>query len=475
MPAITYADFSGGLDRRIPINVQDANRLWVLRNAYITIGKKIKKRPGLRTLVDTLDGSVGLKSAGGALNVFVETGGGFITPTVPGVPLSAIELDRPPSLGDLSEILFADMFQGFMYVVADYEGTTWHHYVDGATTYISDSNCPQSAGVTKAASRIFAPSGENVRYCAAGDARDWTTASDAGFLPAGLQQDTKDSVVACGSFQDSLVVFFPEAMQIWAVAIDPSANQIRKRIYGTGTTEPVSLASFASDLMFLSPYGFRSAVVQQNVDRIDDVDTGVPIDGLVRDDIESLEGERVRAVWIPQFGQYWAIFNYGTTCKAWVYSYSKTSKLATWSEYTFPDHITDVATLNGQVFARSATRLFEVMPDSYVDTLDDASDESIDAEVQMAYQDAKSPGVLKQFNAGDFVFSGSWEVSYKYDPRDQSKETIPQTISGDTRPGELIPVEVSAPAIAPVFRHSGAEAAEIDAVTLYYETLGLMG
>jgi hypothetical protein len=35
----------GGLDRRLPVTVQDASRLWILRNAYITTGKRIKKRP----------------------------------------------------------------------------------------------------------------------------------------------------------------------------------------------------------------------------------------------------------------------------------------------------------------------------------------------------------------------------------------------------------------------------------------------
>ena len=42
MPAVSYLAFSGGLDRRLPINVQDASRLWTLRNAYVTTGKKIK-------------------------------------------------------------------------------------------------------------------------------------------------------------------------------------------------------------------------------------------------------------------------------------------------------------------------------------------------------------------------------------------------------------------------------------------------
>lgn len=486
MPAITYSEFDGGLDRRLPVNVQQANRLWVLRNAYITSGKKIRKRPALKLLSVDLGGSYGLESVDGELRVFCDAGSAFVAPIL-SVPLSKVELDIPPSATiNLTGISYADLFQGFLFVVGDYGNDTFHHYIDGATTYITDVNCPHTRGVTKAASRIFAPSAENVKYCKAGDPRDWTTASDAGFLPAGLQQDTKSQVTGCGTFRDKLVVGFPESLQLWDVAVDPSANKISQRIEGTGTTEPLSFAGFANDLAFLSPFGFRSVVAQQTVDRIDDVDVGVPVDSLVQADIAQLaidaaastwpSSRLVRGVWIHQLGQYWAFFQLIGGCKAWVYSYSKTSKLACWSEYTFYDFtLTDVATLNGKVYLRSGGILYELDPAQYVDNGGGGIDFSIDVEVQMAFQDAKTPGVNKYITAGDFVLEGSWDVSYKYDPRDQSKETIAQTISGDTRPGELTPVEVSAPAIAPVFRHSADEAAEIDAITLYYENLGIMG
>jgi len=48
MPAITYNEFSGGLDRRLSINSQDANKLWSLKDAFVTLAKRLKKRPGLR-------------------------------------------------------------------------------------------------------------------------------------------------------------------------------------------------------------------------------------------------------------------------------------------------------------------------------------------------------------------------------------------------------------------------------------------
>lgn len=81
MPAITYKEWSGGLDRRLPLGVQDANRLWRLQNAYITSGKKIAKRPGLKLVSAAMSGSVGLVAMNGVPCVFVEAGTTFTPPS----------------------------------------------------------------------------------------------------------------------------------------------------------------------------------------------------------------------------------------------------------------------------------------------------------------------------------------------------------------------------------------------------------
>lgn len=554
MPAVTYNEFSGGLDRRLSINSQDANKLWSLKDAYVTLAKRLKKRPGLRLVTTGLAGSYGLESVSGSLKVFCDTTAVFVPPVVTGLPIDRVNLDIPPAGSTLDRVYYADLFQGFIYVVARYaSGYIKHHYVDGKSatvtisnatpavvtwaahgltvgsevkfsttgalpsplvagttyyiiaagflpgafqisatlggvaintttagsgvhtgttaTYISDPNCPHTNGITKAASRVFAPSAENARYTAAGNARDWTTASDAGFLPAGLQQDTKGTVKACGTFQDSLVVFFDDSAQIWAVAVDPTANAISKRIFGVGTVEPISLASFFNDLVFLSPFGFRSMTVQAQTNRIDDSDVGVPVDSLVKLDIETLAGttdpEAVLGVWIAEFGQYWAFMDLGSSTKVWVYTFSRSSKIACWSEYFLPIEVKAVTTRAGKVYLRSADSLYEADPAQYTD-----NNTLINVEIQMAFQDAKSPGVAKQVYGADYVTEGTPSVSFKYDPRDISKESIPMVIPGDTRPGDVMPVEIVAPAIAPVFRHSLDEAMSIDAVTLYFNSLG---
>lgn len=388
----------------------------------------------------------------------------------------------------IKAILYAGMYQGYPYVVAVHQGLgtptyppgmsgsaalrqtsiVRHHYLDGAaSTLVADANCPHGASVTKAAGRLYSNGNQVVRYCAAGAARDWTTASDAGFLPVSLQQDTTSSPTAVGTFEDALVVFFSDGSQVWDVAVDPSATQIRRRLNGVGTTHAQSLAAFYRDLVFASPFGVRSMSVQEVVNRFDETDVGVPVDALVvpaQKTHIAAAAAPVLGAWIPQFGQYWVVYDDGAGgSRVYAYSFSRSSKLACWSEYTFPIRISALATLDGKVFVRDATSLYELDPEQYSD-----SGAPIEVDVQMAFQDAKSPGVEKQFWGADFVFSGTATITYLYDPRDKAKESVPQLVTGDSRPGSVVPVEISCAAIAPRFRHSADEPFSIDQVSLYH-------
>ena len=46
-----------------------------------------------------------------------------------------------------------------------------------------------------------------------------------------------------------------------------------------------------------------------------------------------------------------------------------------------------------------------------------------------------------------------------------------QTLVGDTRPGDLLPLEIQATAIAPIFRHQADEDFGVELVQAYYENL----
>ena len=53
MEVITFDRFEGGIDLRKADQVSDANRLVECKNAYITTGFAVKKRPGLDKISGT--------------------------------------------------------------------------------------------------------------------------------------------------------------------------------------------------------------------------------------------------------------------------------------------------------------------------------------------------------------------------------------------------------------------------------------
>lgn len=460
MASITFDRFDGGLDVRRGASVSDGNRLRVLKECYVTPGRNIKKRPCLRRIATLEPGTVGLKAAGGKLNTFYESG----TIAHSNLLFRANKVPHPTLSQNVSKAHFADMFLGYVYAVIEYaDGSVWHHYLDGTpATHISDANCPQTKGVIKASNKIWAVDGENVRFCAAGDARDWTTASDAGFIPAGRTQSGSGEALALGTFQRQLVVFFIDGAQLWDVDEDPALNKIKQQIYGVGTQYAQSPASFSNDVFFLSDVGFRSITVSStNVDNFIDVDIGSPIDDLVTPSLPT--ASEPRGLYVPGFGQYWCFM----WRKAWVYTYSRSAKLAVWSEYNVPVNVDDYAALNNKLYIRSGDAVYEFTKDVFTD-----DGEVVNVEIDMSFVDCKSPGNLKQFFGADFVGDGTPSLAFKFDPNETDFETEQTDFMGDSRTGELTPVDVSAVNIAPIIRHAKDEDFRMDALALYFNTLG---
>lgn len=441
--------------------MSDANRLRVLNNCFVTTGKTIRKRPGL-TLVQTLEsGTVGLRAAGGKLNTFHATG----TVTHANTLFKANKIAHP-TLGamELAKIHFADVFNGYLYISAQYNnGDIRHHYIDGSSpTHIADTNCPNTASVVKKSSKIFSVKNDVVRFCKTSAPRDWTTAADAGFLGVGIQQSGATNPTALGEYGGNLVVFFKDSAQVWAVDPDP-ANMKFIQGMDVGCPYPYGAANMAGDVFFASFDGIRSITMQSTTGNLIDVDVGSPIDSIVKPVFTP--SAEVRAFYFRGGGQYWVMV--GNT--AWVYSFSRTSKISAWSSYTFPFAITDVTELDGDLYLRAGNSVYK---------LDDAAvtDAGVPftVDIEFPFLDFKTPGVLKQVMGLDAVMAGSADLSIKFDARTPGFITPSVSVSGDTRPGEMTPVEVVSVGIAPVLTSSAEAAFELHAITFYFENLGAM-
>jgi hypothetical protein len=460
MGSIIYDNFSGGLDLRKLQAMGPANALFKLSNAYITTGKTIKKRPCLTRVANLEAGTKGLRAAGGKLNTFYESG----TITHADGRFVANKVTHPTvTPQNVTKVHYGENFNGFLYCAVEYaDGSIRHHYLDGVgATAVADVNCPHGRSVRKIGQKLYCPplvSGL-VRYCKTGDPQDWTTASDAGFINAGIQAAGSDEVTAVGEYQSGLAITFSDSMQLWTIDADPTANSTKANA-AIGTIHPKTPTSFAGDLVLLSAMGFRTVSLTALTNNLQENDLGSPIDALRP---EFTDDDDPISVFYPKLGQLWII----NRTKCYVYSFSKTSKLSAWSTFTLPVSIQDAAVLLNDLYLRSGDVVYVVDSSVY-------SDDGVIpiVEVEMFYQDAKQSGVLKQFYGFDGVGTGSPSIAFKFNTNDANDVTDYVEIDGDMRPGSMVPVEVCSTSIAPILRHEKNESFELQAMQLYFHALG---
>jgi hypothetical protein len=342
--------------------------------------------------------------------------------------------------------------------------------VSGGATFtcrsfvITDTNCPQTKSVVKVQEKLYAVKGEVVRFCAAANARDWTTASDAGFLATGSYQDDSSEALAVGKFKSALAVFFADAVQVWAADPDPSLTALSDTVPHVGTRFPRAVGQVSQETLFLSDNGFRSIALSVNTDQLQDSDIGAPIDSIVKPLIATLTDPF--SEWYA--GQLW------TVCGAdvFAFTFSRASKVNAWSRFRFPWNIEDAAALNGKLYLREGNNAYLLDENTHQD-----GDSAPEVVIEMPFIDCKAPGALKLFQGVDWVGEGSASISFRYRTTDANGNptegiTDPVILLDNSMPGVMTPVELCATAIAPRITHRANEAFSMSRLALYYELLG---
>lgn len=458
---ITFNRFDLGIDLRKGASVSDANRLRDMTNAYVTTGLATRKRPGLVRVTTLEPGTKGLVAALGKLQTFYASGA--ITHADTRFKANKAQLDGADAI--VAEVPFADVYNGFVYAAITYStGVTKHHYFDVAASQIADANCPHTPAVQKLASKIFAVGvdGSTVRYCKTGAPRDWTAANDAGFLPTGLNATGDRTTNALGVFQKKLVALARDGAQVWNVDPDPASMAIDDNVDNVGTTYPRSLARVGGDLLFLSDFGFRSITTARLIDKKEDVDVGSPIDPLVKKELKTIAASP-RAAYYYGTGQYLCAI--GQTL--FVYSISRTSKIAAWSRYLMPFTIDAMAELHGVFYMRSGDNIYK-----FTDEVSTDDGNEYEVLLELPYMDFKAPGHTKHILGVDLDIEGSCHFSMGFDVRNPEAVTPEVRVVGNTRGGGVIPFEVSGTEFSPRFRNFDDKPFQLNALTIYYEDLG---
>ena len=179
----------------------------------------------------------------------------------------------------------------------------------GQTKAIHDVNCPHSAVVAIAASKIYAADNDIIRYSATVNPLDWTATNDAGYLPYGLNNYGSNPAAAMGLYRSNLCIFNSEGFQMWQVDEDP-ANTALLDALPIASTWNTALSPVANDLLFLSSKGVRSVGVAATGVSLESGDVGMPIDALVQPELKLAVTSSVDpiACYVPSEGQYWLAF-----------------------------------------------------------------------------------------------------------------------------------------------------------------------
>lgn len=187
--------------------------------------------------------------------------------------------------------------------------------VDGTVTWvcttpqITDPNCPQTAQVVIAASKVYAAADDVIRFSATVNPLDWTSQDDAGFLAFGLQTYGSNPIAAMGLYRSNLVAFNSEGFQMWQVDADP-ANAALIDALPIGSTHQRALSPVSNDLFFLTSQGVRTMGIAGGSVNLQAGDVGMPIDPLVQAALATATAAGIEplATYYPSAGQYWLAF-----------------------------------------------------------------------------------------------------------------------------------------------------------------------
>lgn len=325
---------------------------------------------------------------------------------------------------------------------------------------ITDPNCPQSKVVTIASAKIYAADDDIIRYSATANAQDWTTPLDAGFIPFGLQAYGNENCKGLGLYRSNLVAFNSLGYQMWQV--DPDPNNI-----AILDAEPVgcnfnrSIQPANNDLIFLSPVGIRNIGTVGAAGNLQAGQFGKQIDSLVQGLIKAAvaAGLEPKGLFNPGTGQYWLVIGVNVI----VLSINGNSVMS-WSRYIFPAEITDWTVDNGKLFLRAGDLVWELNADALNDDTNNSTEGGTNTGYSgyMAwnYLDLGPMNMDKMMEGFDLTIGAIDDsglvvqnnnvvcnISFGYNQSDKSQATEPYAVTGDTSPGTLIPIPITAPSI----------------------------
>lgn len=487
MTTQTFTDFQG-LDTRRLAALADMRTARVAKNVYLTSGRVWRARPGTKLVAELPPETKGLYSGQGVLRTVAPAGYADIyNQQSPLVFFDFVGDGTIYDRNDVEELINAERFgasvtagvQPYAVIRRRSTGRLEHYWFrdrpdapNGAVNTRVSLPFTPTGQIIKLAEKLWTPDQINgaVRFTSTefGPA-DWTTPEDAGFLPVFANAPGDHTITALGYLQSTpgalnnrqsaLVVFFEDALQVWAVDPNPINHYLTGVIGGVGTENRKSVANVFGDPVFLSREGFMSLRIAARDGALDSARIGAPIEELTR----TLSGGDITAsVWWDSKGLY--LCAAGSTVYVW--RHDPAGKVQAWSTWELPWPVTAMVDFSSELYLRNDQNQVFRMGDDLA--TDDGTDIEFDLETQFLH--LGQPGGYKTFNALMLYQEGGCDLSYRPDPTDPQQEQPVFSLSGVTRPHEKVPLIAMSDSIA--LRFQGRGAWELSGFTLEYSLTG---
>lgn len=356
---------------------------------------------------------------------------------------------------------------GGSFDVGDRFSLTIDDNIYGASTTTGE----QVAAILTHKDKLYAVSGSNLFFSVVADASLWrdntvdgVVNTGSGVIDMSAQSSKDEELTALGIYQGSLAAFSRNTIRIWSMDANPGANAQLQVLENTGTRSPKTVRSFSDlDLFYLSDSGFRSLRARDSSNAASVTDVGTPVDDIVLSHMKTLTEDQITAataVIEPVDGRY--ICSIDDT--EYVFSYFTTSKISAWSTYTHSFAISDYATLNGRVYARSGNTVYLLGGD------DDDTYTDEDVVIELPYLDARSIGHWKSWLGLDVILKGTWDVYLNTNPNQPDEWVRTATLYKSSAGQMRLAMQQYSPVLKMKFVHQGSEYACLSKIIVHYQS-----
>lgn len=465
MPYVLVQDFKAGVDRTRPIYAGAPGTVWSGINCHVSRGGDLEKRKSFVAKYGLpANQTFGLKATATALYVF----GSGATPA--GMPAGvSYQRLQAPSAADMSALLWAELFNGKIYAIAEYTDASVHHFYDGTRVTDWDGGAGNPAVKGRVARtlqrKVYSAGGYQLSFSGVDTATGWTETTDTGAGQINMSNHLAGSedIVSLAVYQAKIAAFSRNAIQIWLMFAAPSSNAQDEVLEAIGTRAAKSVIGFHEhDVFFLAESGIRSlrTVDIAGTTGIDDV--GSAIDPLVSEYVATLTDDQIEAavsIVEPKDGRLWMALGE----RVFVFSYFPGRKISAWTWYEPGFTVEDFTVLEGRVYARADDQIYLYGGDA------NATYDSCTVTVQLPFLTAGKPGHFKAWNGMDVAATGTWTAELLVDPNDENVVEHIGEFAGVTFDGEDAAHWTHKTHVAPKLTNASEGYASLSNLALYYQ------